>query len=109
MNKKTQTSQATGNTSNSYFNANIPQLSEARSSEEKDIVMRKCRRKSNVEIINEELKGSSSREGYIRIHKCRRISRVDNINEEVKGWTSSSKKHEASPEPTNTKDDICLE
>ena len=55
------------------------------------------------------MKGSSSREGDIGIHKCRRRSRVDNINEEVKGWTSSSKKHEASPEPTNTKDDICLE
>ena len=60
VNKTTQTSLETINTSNSNFNYNIPQWSEEISSEEEDIGMRKCRRKSHVEIINEEVKGSSS-------------------------------------------------
>ena len=53
LNKKTGTSRATSNTSNSNFNDNIPQCSEAISSEEEEIGMRKCRGKINVEIINE--------------------------------------------------------
>ena len=53
----------------------IPQWSEAISIEEEDIGMRKCRRKSNVE----------------------------NTNEEVKGWTYSSKQQDAPPELTKTK------
>ena len=43
--------------------------------------MRKCRRKSNVEIINEEVKGSSSEVEEIKIHKCSRKIHVDIINE----------------------------
>ena len=38
-----------------------------------------------------------------------RRSRVEIMNEEVKGWTYSSKQQESPPEPTNTKEDICLE
>ena len=60
VNKTTQTSWATSKTSNSNFNANIPQRSESNNSKEEDIGMRKCRRKMNVEIINEEVKGSIS-------------------------------------------------
>ena len=51
--------------------------------------MRKCRRKSHVAIINEEMKGISSEEEDIGTRKCRIKSRADIINEEVKGWTSS--------------------
>ena len=56
-----------------------------------EIKICKCRRKSRVDIINEEMKGSISKEEDIVIRKCRRRSRFDIINEEVKGWTSSSK------------------
>ena len=55
------------------------------------------------------MKGSSSEEGEIRIRKCRRRSRVDIIHEEVKGWTSSQKKQAAPLEPTYTKEEIRLE
>ena len=55
------------------------------------------------------MKGISSEEEQIGICKCRRRSRVDIINEEVKGWTSSQKKQEAPQEPTNTKEGIRLE
>ena len=55
------------------------------------------------------MKGSSSEEEDIEIRKCRRRSLVDIVNEEVKGWTSASKQQEAPPEPTNTKEEICLE
>ena len=64
----------------------IPQYSEASSSEEEDI---KCSIKSHVETVNEEMKGSSSEEDEIGIRKCRRRSRVEIMNKEVKGWTSS--------------------
>ena len=47
---------------------------------------------SHVENVNEETKKSRSEDEDIGTHKCRRRSRVDNINEEVKGWESSSKK-----------------
>ena len=52
VNKTTRTSRATSNTSNSNFNANIPQWNGARSSNEEDIGMSKCRRKSNADIKN---------------------------------------------------------
>ena len=55
------------------------------------------------------MKGSSNEEEDIGIRKCRRRSRVDIINREVKVWTSSSKQQEAPPEPTNTKEEIRLE
>ena len=72
MNKTTRASRATSNTSNSNFNANIPQWSEARSSEDEEIGMRKCMKKRNVEIINDEVKGISSEVEDIKIRKCRR-------------------------------------
>ena len=68
-----------------------------------------CTRKSHFDIINEEMKEISSEEEDIGICKFRRRSRVEIMNEEVKGWTSSSKQQESPPEPTNTKEDICLE
>ena len=46
--------------------------------------MRKCGRKSNVEIINEEVKGSSSEVEEIKMCKCRRKIHVDIINEEMR-------------------------
>ena len=55
------------------------------------------------------MKGSSSEEEEIRIRTCRRRSRVDIINKEVNVWTSSSKKQDAPPEPTKTKEEISLE
>ena len=79
VNKTTQTSIATSNTSNSNINVEIPQYSESNSSEEEDI---KCSRKSHV-------KGSSSEEEEIGIHKCRRIIRVVIMNKESKGCTLS--------------------
>ena len=78
-------------------------------SEVEEIKILKCSRKSHVDIINEETKGSSSEEEDIGIRKCRRRSRAKIINEEVKGWISSSKQQEDPPEPTNTKDHIRLE
>ena len=53
MNKTTQTSKTTSNIYNSDFNADTPLCSEARSSEEEDILMRKGGRKSNVGNKNE--------------------------------------------------------
>ena len=43
------------------------------------------------------MKVSSSEEEEIGIPKCMRRSRVDIINEEVKGCTSPSKQEEAPP------------
>ena len=72
-------------------------------SEDEEIKITKCSRKSHVETVNEGTKESSSEEEDIGIHKCRRRSRVDIMNKEVKGWTSSSKQQEAHPKTTNTK------
>ena len=55
------------------------------------------------------MKGSSSEDEEIGIRKCSRRSRFDIINEEVKGCKSSSKQQEDLPEATNTKEDIRLE
>ena len=55
------------------------------------------------------MQGISSEEEEIVIRKCRRRSRFEMINKEVKIWTSSSKKQEAPPELTNTEDEIRLE
>ena len=57
-----------------------------KSSEEEDIQIPKCSRKSHAETVYEETKEISSEEEDIGIRKCRRRSRVDNMNEEVKGW-----------------------
>ena len=54
------------------------------------------------------MKGSSSEMEEIGIRKCRRRSRVDIINDEVKGRKSSLKQQEAPIEPKNTKYDINL-
>ena len=62
-----------------------------KNSEEEDIKIPKCNRKSDVETIKEETKESSNEEEETLIRKCRRRSRVDNMNEEVKGCTSSPK------------------
>ena len=87
MNKTIET-QATSNTSNSNFNAEIPQCGEASSSEKEDIGMRKGRRKSNVENTNEEVKGKISEEEEIKIPKCSRKSHVEAVNEKMKGSSS---------------------
>ena len=136
MNKTRRNSRGTSNTSNLSFDVHIPKWGEAISSKEEYIGMRKCRRKSNVEIkneelkvknseveeikilkcirkvhvetVNEEMKGSSSAEEDIGIHKCRKRIRVGIINKEVKGCTTSSKQQEYPPELTKTKDDIIL-
>ena len=76
----TRTCRATSNTSNSNFNADISQWSEVVSSEEEYIGITNCRRKSDVDIINEEVKGSSSEGEDIKICKCRRKSHVDIIS-----------------------------
>ena len=60
MNKTTQTIKTTSNTYNYDFNADTSLWGEASSNKEEDIVMRKGRRKSNVENKNEEVKGKSS-------------------------------------------------
>ena len=83
MNKKTRISQTTNNTYNWNSNANIPQWSEARSSENGEIGMTKCRRK-NVDIINEEVKVISSELEETKILKCTRKNQVDIIKEETK-------------------------
>ena len=62
VNKTAQTSRAKSSTYNSNFNADTPRRSEASSSEEEDIGMRKGSRKSNVENTNEDVKGKSSEE-----------------------------------------------
>ena len=81
MNKRTRKSLSTSNISNSNSYADQPHWSEASSSEEEEIGIRKCMRRSRVDIINEE----------------------------VKGWTSQSKEQEDTPERTNTKYEIRLE
>ena len=46
--------------------------------------MRKGRRKSNSENTQEEVKGKSSEEEEIKIPKCIRKSCVETVNEETK-------------------------
>ena len=53
MNKTTRTGQTTSNTYNSDFNSDTPLWSEASSSEDEDILIRKGRRKSDVENTKE--------------------------------------------------------
>ena len=84
VNKTTRTSRATSNTYNSNIKVDIPQWSKANNSEEEDI---KCSRKSHIETVNGEVKGSSSEEEEIGIRKCRRRSQVEIVNKELKGCT----------------------
>ena len=65
--------------------------SHGKSSEEEVIKLTKCGRRGDVKILIGKIKESISEEEEIGIRKCRRESRIDKINEEVKGWTSSSK------------------
>ena len=88
VNKKNWTSRSTSNTSNSNFNVTIPQWSEAISIEEEDVGICKCRRKFNVDIIHEEVKGISSKMEEIKLRKCSRKNHIDIINEETKGSSS---------------------
>ena len=78
-------------------------------SEEEEIKIPKYIRKIHVETVNGETKKIIIEEEYIGIRKCRIRSRVGNMNEEVKGWTSSYKKQESLQKIPNTKEDICLE
>ena len=55
------------------------------------------------------MKVSSSEEEDIGIRKCEKRSQTDIMIEEVKVWTPSSKKQEAPTEPTNTKNKVRLE
>ena len=66
----------------------IPQWSEPSSGEEEDIGMRKCRRKINVEITNEEVEGKSSEAEEIKILNCSRKSHVETVNKRIKGSIS---------------------
>ena len=88
MTKPTQTSRAISNTYKSNFNGNITQWSEARSSDEEDIGICKCRIKINAEITNEEVKVKSSEVEDIKVLKCTMKSHVDIINEVMKGRSS---------------------
>ena len=87
------------------MNVDIPQWSGSSSSEEEDI---NCIRKSHIETVNDEIKGSSSKEEDIEVCKFSRRGRVEIMNKEVKRWTYSSKQLEAPPEITNTKEEISL-
>ena len=62
----------------------MPQWSRARISEEEEIGMRKCRRRINFGIMNEEVKGSSSEVVEIKIRKCSIKSHIDIMDEEMK-------------------------
>ena len=64
--------------------------------------------KVTLKLKNGEMKEINSEEEEIVIRKCRRKTRIDKINEEVKGWTSSSKQQEYPPERTKTKQETRL-
>ena len=66
MNKITQTSRSTSNTSNSKFNADITQWIEEGINEEKEIGILKCRRESNFENTDEEVKETISEENRLK-------------------------------------------
>ena len=51
------------------------------SNEVEEIKIHKCKRKSPVDIINEEMKESSSEEEEIGIRRCRRKIQSDIANE----------------------------
>ena len=51
-----------------------------KTSEEEEIKIPKCSRKSHVDTVNRERKEISSEEGEIGIRKCMRRSQVDNMN-----------------------------
>ena len=88
MNKTILKSRATSNTYNSNFNGDTPLWSEASSSEEEVIGMRKVKRKSNIENTNKDVKGKISEEGDIKIPKCSRKNHVETVKEETKESSS---------------------
>ena len=53
--------------------------------------MRKCSRKSNVDITNEEVKGKISEVEEIKMLQCSRNIHVETVNEEIKGSSSEEK------------------
>ena len=73
-----------------YFDNTNKELNGS-SIEEEEIKYPKCGRKGDVETKNEETKGSNSEEEEIGKHRFRRKGRIDKITEKLKGWTSSSK------------------
>ena len=83
---------------------NINEESNGKSIEEEEIKLPKCGRKVDVKNSNKKIKESIIEEEEIGICKCRIKSRPDKINKEVKGWTSSLKKQAFPPEITNTKE-----
>ena len=58
------------------------------SSEEEEIKIPKCSRKSHIETVNKEMKEISSEEENIGLRKCSERRRVDIINKELRGWIS---------------------
>ena len=63
------------------MNEKTGSCSEARSSEEKDIVMRKGRREGDFDNTIKELNGSSSDDKDIKSPKCGRKGNVETVNE----------------------------
>ena len=80
MNKTTRKGRGTSNTSNSNFNAYIQTWSESSSVQEEEIGIHKDKRKSNFDNKTEEVKGKSSEEEEIKILKCSRKSHVKTVN-----------------------------
>ena len=78
------------------------------SSEMEEIKIQKFSKKSHVDIINEKIKGISSEKEDNGIRKYRRRSLVGIISEEVKGWIYSPKQQESSTEQAKTKEEIRL-
>ena len=72
VNKRTRTSQATSKNYNLNSYADIPHWSKANSSEEEDIGKNKFKRRSQDGIINKAVKGFSSEEEEIVMRKCSR-------------------------------------
>ena len=62
---------------------NTNEEARVKSSEEEEIKIPKCSRKSHAETVDEEMKKISSEEEYIRIRKFRRRSRVDIMKKKV--------------------------
>ena len=63
--------------------------SNGNSSDEEENQLYMCGRKGDAVILNK--KKNINEEKDIEIRKCRRKIPIDKYNEEVRGWTSSSK------------------
>ena len=84
MNETNQTSRARRYTYKSNLNAKTGSCSEASSSEDEDIGMRKGRRKSDFDNTNGELNGKNIEEEQIKSPKCGNRGNVETVNEETK-------------------------